>query len=79
MNLGLNQYLIAGEEAMLFHTGMRGLFPMVSDAISTVLPVTSLRWVSFGHVEADECGSFTGDCSAALRGLASALDARIDC
>jgi flavorubredoxin len=52
-----NQFLVAGEEPLLFHTGMRGLFPLVSEAVATVLPVESLRWITFGHVEADECGS----------------------
>ena len=42
---------------MLFHTGMRGLFTLVSEGVSTVIPSESLRWVSFGHVEADESGS----------------------
>jgi flavorubredoxin len=65
MNFGFNQYLIAGEEPMLFHTGMRGLFSLVSDAISTVVPVTTLRWLAFGHVEADECGSMNEFLSAA--------------
>ena len=65
MDLGFNQYLVAGEEPMLFHTGMRGLFPLVCDAISNVLPVTTLRWLAFGHVEADECGSMNEFLAAA--------------
>lgn len=65
MNLGFNQYLINGDEPMLFHTGMRGLFPIVSDAVSRVAPITALRWVSFGHVEADECGSMNDFLAAA--------------
>jgi flavorubredoxin len=52
-----NQFLIADEEPLLFHTGLRGMFPLVAEAVDTVLPVTSLRWISFGHVEADECGA----------------------
>jgi flavorubredoxin len=55
--MSFNQILINADEPMLFHTGMRALFPLVSDAVSKVLPLTSLRWISFGHVEADECGS----------------------
>lgn len=55
--IAFNQYLITGEEPTLFHTGMRGLFPLVSDAVSKVTPAESLRWISFGHVEADESGS----------------------
>jgi flavorubredoxin len=57
IDFGFNQYVIGGDEPMLFHTGMRGLFPLVSDAVSQILPLASLRWLSFGHVEADECGA----------------------
>ncbi len=52
-----NQFLVRGEEPLLFHTGPRGMFPLVAEAVASVLPVESLRWISFGHVEADECGS----------------------
>jgi flavorubredoxin len=55
--MSFNQILINADEPLLFHTGMRALFPLVSDAVSRVLPLTSLRWISFGHVEADECGA----------------------
>lgn len=52
-----NQFLVVADEPMLFHTGPRGMFPLVAEAVSTVLPVESLRWISFGHVESDECGA----------------------
>lgn len=52
-----NQYLVDADEPLLFHCGMRGLFPLVSEAARRVLPLERLRWVSFGHVEADESGS----------------------
>ncbi len=52
-----NQFLIDDEMPLLFHTGHRSMFPSVCEAIETVLPVTSLRWIAFGHVESDECGS----------------------
>jgi flavorubredoxin len=55
--LAFNQFLILGEEPLLFHTGMRALFPLVRDAVAKVMPVEKLRWISFGHYEADECGS----------------------
>jgi flavorubredoxin len=57
IDFGLNQYLVAADEPLLFHTGLRGFFPLVSAGIAGVLPVETLRWVSFGHVEADECGA----------------------
>jgi flavorubredoxin len=52
-----NQILISADEPLLFHTGMRALFPSVTDAVARVLPIDSLKWIGFGHVEADECGS----------------------
>lgn len=56
-DFSFNQLLVAGDEPLLFHCGPRQMFPSVSDAVSRVLPVDTLRWISFGHVEADECGS----------------------
>jgi flavorubredoxin len=55
--LAFNQFLIRGEQPLLFHTGMRGLFPLVRDAVAKLIPPENLRWISFGHYEADECGS----------------------
>ena len=52
-----NQYLLTGDEPMLFHTGARRLFPLVSDAVAKVMGVDRLRWISFGHVESDESGA----------------------
>src|SRR3954470_9966576 len=52
-----NQFLVVADEPLLFHTGMRALFPLVSEAVASVIPIESLRWISFGHVEADESGS----------------------
>lgn len=52
-----NQYLVVDDDPLLFHTGPRKLFPLVREAIASVVPPESLRWISFSHVEADECGS----------------------
>lgn len=52
-----NQFLLTGEQPFLFHCGHRWLFPLVSAAIARVIPLEQLRWISFGHLEADECGS----------------------
>jgi len=52
-----NQFLVADEEPLLFHTGPRRSFPLVRDAVATVLPPARLRWIAFSHVEGDECGS----------------------
>jgi flavorubredoxin len=52
-----NQFVVRGDEPLLFHTGPRMMFPLVAEAVATVIPVESLRWITFGHVESDECGS----------------------
>jgi hypothetical protein len=51
-----NQFLVDGDEPFLFHTGPRRFFPFVSEALSRVRPLEDLRWITFGHLEADECG-----------------------
>ena len=62
-----NQFLIRAEQPLLFHTGMRGLFPSVSAAVGRVVPIETLRWVAFGHVEADESGAMNQWLAAAPR------------
>ena len=52
-----NQFLLDAEQPLLFHTGQRFLFPMLSEAVARIVPVESLRWITFGHVESDESGS----------------------
>ena len=52
-----NQYVIVDDEPLLFHTGLRKMFPLVREAVATILPVERLRHIAFSHVEADECGS----------------------
>jgi flavorubredoxin len=60
-----SQFLIDAEEPMLFHCGHRGMFPSISEAVARVLPVARLRWIGFGHVEADECGAMNAWLAAA--------------
>jgi flavorubredoxin len=60
-----NQFLIVDDEPVLFHTGPRRMFPLVQEAVASVMPVERLRWVSFSHTEADECGSLNDWLAAA--------------
>lgn len=57
MGFNFNQYLIVDDAPMVFHTGLRGLFPLVSEAIESVMPIEKLRYVGLSHFEADECGA----------------------
>jgi flavorubredoxin len=52
-----NQFLIRADEPFLFHCGHRSMFPLISEAVSRVIDLDRLRWISFGHIEADESGA----------------------
>jgi len=56
-HFNFNQYLIADDQPMLWHTGLRKLFPLVREAIAAVMPVERLRYLGLSHFEADECGA----------------------
>jgi flavorubredoxin len=64
-----NQYLVVDDESLIFHTGPRKLFPLVREAVASVMPVTELRYVAFSHVEADECGSLNEWLAVAPRSM----------
>lgn len=63
--LTFNQYLVDAEQPLLFHTGGRALFPLVSKAVDDVVGLERLRWISFGHVESDESGAMNQFLAAA--------------
>jgi flavorubredoxin len=52
-----NQFLVLGDEPLMFHTGLRKMFPLNRDALARIIPPEQLRWIAFGHYEADECGA----------------------
>jgi flavorubredoxin len=62
-----NHFLIRGDEPMLFHTGLRLMFPALHAAVGRLIKPEQLRWVAFGHVEADECGAMNEWLAAAPR------------
>jgi flavorubredoxin len=66
-NIMMNQFVVRADDPLLFHTGYRALFPLVSEAVARVVPLDQLRWITFGHVEADECGAMNMFLAAAPR------------
>lgn len=56
-NLQFNHFLVKDDEPLLFHTGLRGMFPEVCEAVSKLIGLSSLRHISFSHFESDECGA----------------------
>ncbi|HEY3307388.1 MAG TPA: hypothetical protein VGJ93_02925 [Desulfuromonadaceae bacterium] len=57
INLEFNQFLVDDDQPLLYHTGLRGMFPLVKEAVASVLDLARIRWIGFSHFEADECGS----------------------
>jgi flavorubredoxin len=57
IDLQFNHFLVRDDEPLLFHTGMRRMFPEVQEAVSRIIDVASLRWISWSHFEVDECGA----------------------
>jgi flavorubredoxin len=56
-NLQFNHFLVKDDEPMLYHTGMRRMFPLVQQAVARILDPAQLRWIGFSHFEVDECGA----------------------
>ena len=56
-DLQFNQFLVKDDEPLLFHTGMRGIFPEVRAAVAQIIDPAQLRHIGFSHFEADECGA----------------------
>jgi len=65
-DLVFNQFLVMADQPLLWHCGHRQLFPQVAEAVGRITPVDRLRWLSFGHVEADEMGAMNHWLGAAL-------------
>jgi flavorubredoxin len=56
-DLQFNHFLVKDDEPLLFHTGMRGMFPAVRESVAKLIDPASLRWISWSHFEVDECGA----------------------
>jgi flavorubredoxin len=57
IDLQFNQFLVMDDEPLLYHTGLRGMFPDISSAVARIMDPAAIRWIGFSHFEADECGS----------------------
>jgi flavorubredoxin len=64
-----NQYLVIDDEPLLFHTGPRKMFPLVHEAVQSLIPAERLRYIALSHFEADECGSMNEWLAAALQAV----------
>jgi flavorubredoxin len=70
-DLQFNHFLVRDDEPLLFHTGMRRMFPEIREAVARLIDVPSLRWISWSHFEVDECGALNEWLAAAPRAQAA--------
>ncbi|HSM40015.1 MAG TPA: MBL fold metallo-hydrolase [Afifellaceae bacterium] len=66
-----NQFVVLGDEPLMFHTGLRKMFSLNREALSRIIPPERLRWIAFGHFEADECGAMNEWLAAAPQATAA--------
>ncbi|MBI3933233.1 MAG: MBL fold metallo-hydrolase [Acidobacteria bacterium] len=79
IDLQFNHFLIKDEEPLLFHTGYKGFFPEMREAVSRIMKPSAIRWIGFSHFESDECGALNHwlEVAPGAQGLCSALGARV--
>ena len=56
-DLQFNQFLVKDDEPLLYHTGMRAMFPLLIETVRKIVEPSKIRWIGFSHFEADECGA----------------------
>jgi len=78
-DLQFNQFLVRDDEPLLYHTGMRAMFPPIRDAVASLIDPADLRWIAFSHFEPDECGSLNDwlEISPSAQALTSQVGAMV--
>jgi flavorubredoxin len=57
IDLEFSHFLVKDDEPLLFHAGLRGMFPVLRDEVSRLIDISKLRHIGFSHFESDECGA----------------------
>jgi flavorubredoxin len=57
INLEFSHFLVRDDEPLLFHAGLRGMFPIVREQVSRLIDISKIRHIGFSHFESDECGA----------------------
>jgi flavorubredoxin len=57
INLEFSHFLVRDDEPLLFHAGLRSMFPVLREQVSRLIDLSKLRHIGFSHFESDECGA----------------------
>ena len=79
-DLQFNHFLVKDEEPLLYHAGMRGMFPELHEAVAKLINPSQLRWISWSHFEVDECGGLNQwlDVAPSAQGACSVVGALVN-
>ena len=69
LDMQFNHFLVRDEEPLLFHTGLRGMFPALREAVGQLIDPATLRYIAWSHFESDECGALNDWLQLAPRAL----------
>ncbi len=56
-DLEFNHFLVRDDEPLLYHAGMRQMFPALKEAVARLIDPRELRWIGYSHFEVDESGA----------------------
>ncbi|MGQ0633102.1 MAG: MBL fold metallo-hydrolase [Planctomycetaceae bacterium] len=57
IDMQFNHFLVRDDEPLLFHAGLKGMFPLLREAVATLIDPARLRYIAWSHFESDECGA----------------------
>src|SRR3954447_27081992 len=57
INLEFSHFLVRDEEPLLFHAGLRGMFPLLREELARLIDPGRITHIGFSHFESDECGA----------------------
>lgn len=57
LDMQFNHFIVRDDEPLLFHTGYRGMFPALREAVAKLIDPAQIRHIAWSHFESDECGA----------------------
>jgi flavorubredoxin len=55
-DMQFNHFLVRDDQPLLFHAGLKGMFPALREAVAKLIDPTRLRHIAWSHFESDEVG-----------------------
>ena len=56
-DMQFNHFLVRDEEPLLFHAGLKAMFPALREAVTKLIDPCTLRHIAWSHFESDEVGA----------------------